>query len=80
MRKNGKYFNCLICYKKFYRRASVVNRGNVQFCSKKCQGFSLRGTHISEQQKELQYFINTRMKVDEKLWSLTPDDFAPANF
>jgi endogenous inhibitor of DNA gyrase (YacG/DUF329 family) len=52
MRKNGKEMVCQICGKSKHVRQSQLDRGIGKFCSKVCQGISLRGTNISEEQKE----------------------------
>lgn len=44
--------SCSICGKDKYIRKSQLQRGVGKFCSKICQGYSLRGTHISEEQKQ----------------------------
>lgn len=34
---------CLICGKAFKRSPSIVQKGNVKYCSKKCQGIDITG-------------------------------------
>ena len=41
--RSGKWLNCLVCKKKFYRLPSQIRRGSVKTCSKTCLGIYFRG-------------------------------------
>lgn len=47
-RCTGKFFDCEICSKKFYRYDSLINQGVTRFCSSKCWGDYLAILYLDE--------------------------------
>ena len=41
-RRSGKFFNCKICNKSFYRHRALIEKGIIQYCSNKCWGKYLK--------------------------------------
>jgi len=50
--KKGQHFNCLICFKEFWRKPFDIKKGNNKFCSKKCYFIWQKGRNKSEEFKE----------------------------
>lgn len=39
----GKFFNCILCSKEYYRHPSSIKKGEIKFCSKACDYIFKRG-------------------------------------
>jgi len=46
--KTGKFFNCLICCSKFWRKQYAIKKGQNKFCSKDCYFKWQKGRNKSE--------------------------------
>lgn len=73
-RCNGQYFNCIICGKKFYRKASLVKRGVTKTCGdRECLSLSMQrennpfwGKNHSEQVRAALSAQNTAIPLGKK--------------